>query len=98
MQMQRILITHDFHHIQHDDPEEPPRRSKSGDSKQTKAKREKAQNHDLMILRLTQQLMRFHARCGAETVLENPGRKRVKEVVYANRRERKRSWSRACRP
>ena len=65
-------ISRDFHHRQHDNPEKPPRKSEVGDTAQAIAKRKKAQNHDRMILRLTQQLIKFREEYGAEIVMENP--------------------------
>jgi hypothetical protein len=46
--------------------------AKEGDTAQAVAKMEKAQNHDKMIHRLTQQLMKFREKKGCGIVMENP--------------------------
>ena len=65
-------ITRDFFYRNHDDPEKGPRLAKEGDTAQAAAKREKAINHDNMIRRLTQQLIKFREVYGCEIVMENP--------------------------
>ena len=65
-------ISRGFNFRQHDNPLKPPRKLTGQDSKQAIAKRETAQNHDKMILKLTQELVRFHREYGGEIVVENP--------------------------
>jgi hypothetical protein len=65
-------ISRGFHYRDQDDPEKPPRAAKEGDTAQATAKREKAQNRDKMIQRLTQQMVKFREKYGGEIVMENP--------------------------
>ena len=65
-------ISRGFHYRDQDDPEKPPRAAKEGDTTQATTKREKAQNHDKMIQRLTQQMVKFREKYDGKIVMENP--------------------------
>ena len=55
-----------------DNLEKPPRTAKEGGTAQATTKMKKARNHDRMIQRLTQQLIRFRKEHGCEIVMEHP--------------------------
>ena len=65
-------ITRGNHYREHGDPLKPPRSRASVQDSSAQKKRELAQKHDLMVLRLTQQLVKTHEEFGVEILLENP--------------------------